>query len=202
MGNTKTFLAALLATLLNISSAGAVPITFGNAAVDRLDLQPPIVESGFQYEVVSGSGWELQTFFSNPGAALATFFNGQFAFPGDTIAFTRVGGGRFTFAAVDYRGLEGRGQDLLFAGFLAGAPTGQTLLITTNPDFFQTFASGFTTAIDRLTITVSSLEPTTGIIDNLVLDPVPEIRASSAAAPLACLALALVLVHDRRRRAV
>jgi hypothetical protein len=191
MGNTKSLLAALLATLLNISSVGAVPITFGNANVDRLDLQPPIVESGFQYNVVSGTGWELQTWFSNPGAALATFFSGQYAFPGDT-----------TFAAVDYRGLEGRGQDLLFAGFLAGAPTGQTLLITTNPDSFQTFASGFTTAIDRLTITVSSLESSAGIIDNLVLNPVPEIRASAAAVPLACLALALVLVHDRRRRAV
>ncbi len=160
---------AILVAMAGQVQAGL--ITFGTSNVDRLDLAGPQTEDGFTYEATIGDGWELQTTFGNPPAALTTFFNGEGAGVGDTVVFGAVGGGLFTFDSVDFRTISNANSDgILFTGSLGGSPT-ETLLLNFSTTSFSNIASGFTGLMDQLTLTIVTDGSNAALIDNLALTP-------------------------------
>ena len=172
-------LACVVALLVSSPAvATAATITFGNVPVDLLQNAGAQNEAGFTYQAF-GAGWELETNFSNPGAALATFFNGQGTTLGQRVDITRSGGGLFTFDAVDWRTvLDANSDDVVITGFLGGVAQG-TLALTGSTTAFQTAAFGFSGPIDLLRVQVSLVSGNNALIlDNFVVDaanvPVPE----------------------------
>ena len=193
----KALWASALALLLNFT-ASAVPITFGNVGLDLLSTAGVQSEAGFNYQA-TGTGWELETIFSNPGAALATFFNTQGTLPGQTVSFTLAGGGLFTFSAFDLAGPDSGATDPFnLVGFVSGVPT-QLFSGSSNSGTFLTFNPGFTAPIDRLDIVATGSAGRASIFDNLQLSAVatPEIDSAGSLLPLSFCAILLGL--GRRR---
>jgi len=199
MKSTILSLAASAAFLLLTLPAAAVPITFGNADVAVLSAAGVQSEADFNYEA-TGTGWELQTLFSNPGAALATFFNDQGTEPGQTVSFTLAGGGLFTFSSFDLRAVDDRPSDPFdLIGFVLGVPT-QLYSGAGTSSTFASFDPGFTAAIDRLDLVATGFIGRASIFDNLELNAVgtPEIDSAGGLLPLSFCAILLGL--GRRRR--
>lgn len=181
--------------------ASATTITFGDANIDRLDLAGSITESGFQYQVVIGTGWELQTDFGNPGAALTTFYNDESAALDDFVSITRSGGGAFTFDSVDFRTITSEDSDhIKISGLRNGSLVG-ALALTTPSTVFTTVASTFGGPVDKLFIEITSIGFSAAILDNFNLTeidvPLPATLPLFATG-LACLG---VVMHGRRSAA-
>jgi hypothetical protein len=173
---------ALAVLMLTSGQARADIITFGTTAIDRLDLAGPQVEGSFTYEAIVGEGWEIVDNYSNPGYSLKTRWNRENPVVGDTVEFVRTDGGWFTFDSVDFATvLSSNSDQVLFSGFLGSTIVGTLALdfSTSSPSAYQTVLSGFSDAIDRLTLEVTFHMNEAGgngaSIDNVVLTPtVPE----------------------------
>lgn len=179
------------------SFALAAVITFGNSAIDRLDLVGTQTEGVFSY-TASGDGWELQTLFGNPGASLTTFFNTQDADVGDTVDITRTGGGQFTFDSVDWRTITGsNSDDLVMEGFLSGGLVASLVLSGSSTTWVA--AGGFGGPVDLLRVRVTGDGANAMLLDNVTLT----VPASAVPEPagLALMALGLAGIGFRRKHA-
>ncbi len=169
---------ALAMLLLRPGQTQAEIITFGTVG-HVLTNDGPLTEGSFTYEATVGTGWEIQTTFGNPVAALATFFDNESSQESDEVKFARTDGGLFTFDSVDFLSLSSPlsanpPDQLLFSGFLGSSLIGTLPLEYSST--FQTVSSGISGAIDRLMLNVTfhSSVGSGAIVDNLVLTPVPE----------------------------
>jgi hypothetical protein len=171
-------------------------ITFGSSDIDRLDLAGTQTEGAFSYTSF-GEGWELQTEFGNPPAALVTFFNDEGPMVGDSVFFSMTNGGLFSFASVDFATAQSIGSDQVeFTGVRNGVVT-DTLVLSFSSTTFQTIQSNFSSSIDTLVIQVTNVNSNGAIFDNLVVNPVaiPEPTAFAAFS-----AIAVVMMSICRRR--
>ena len=176
MSRVKLVIATLALMLAVSAPAHAATITFGVSSLDNLASAGAQVEAGFTYSA-TGAAWELQTIFSNPGAAATTWFNGQLPNAGDFMTFSQIGGGLFTFDSIQWATVESTlgANDVIIEGFLGAALVG-SVAITGSSATFQT-QTGFAGPIDSLRIRVTSQALENAMqFDNLVLTPtaVPE----------------------------
>ena len=192
----RVWLCAMILFLGSAGSARADLITFGTSDIDRLDLAGTQTEGAFNYTAF-GDGWELQTVFGNPPAALVTYFNDEGSTAGNSVFFSRNNGGLFSFTSVDFRTILDNTSDTIeFTGVRNGIVTG-TLAVSFSTTSFQTLLSNFSDPIDTLVIQVIGEGTNAAVFDNLVLNPVaiPE--------PTACLVLgglAALLAGTSRQR--
>lgn len=144
-------------SVLHSSGAAAAVVTFQNLVIDQLSTTGVHTEAGFNYEATIGLGWEIQGIVGNPPSALATFFDDQASSVGDTVEFTKVGGGQFNFDSVDWRTLDdfSVNDQVSIVGYLSGSPT-YTLVLNALSVPFQTAVSGFGGPIDLLKVEVTS----------------------------------------------
>jgi hypothetical protein len=213
MRNTnRRFLAAKLAGLLTIvclsytARAETVTIgtsstdnlvqmvTFGTSSIDNLVLAGVQVEGPFEYQALTGLGWEIVNTADargNPPSALATYFN---RLPtdqniGDEVAFRLTSGGLFRFLSVDTRvNFNPPTSDrVLIAGTRNGALIGE---INPLPTVQYTTTSGFDGLIDTLTVRLTRIGNNAFWIDNVRLAIVPE-PATFATMGLALFCLAI-----------
>jgi hypothetical protein len=164
-------LTLLAASFLLPIYANATIITFGNTQV--IPFTGPAIEGPYTYQVITGNNWGLQNTFGNPIAALSTGPTGPPPV-GNRIDFFLTGGGTFTFDSFDFAGFSGPLADSVnFFGELNNVVTEQLLGFSTTSNIFQT-SVGFGGPIDLLRIEISSAGNTDLILDNLVLNQVPE----------------------------
>lgn len=181
------------------SSVQAATITFGTADVDNLASVGTLYEAGFEYSA-TGAGWELQTLLANPGAAAASYFNGQGSFFGDSINIVRTGGGLFQAVSLDYAKFSNTASDQVSViGYLGGVLQWSTPL--TGPATSYTTLSMPNSLIDQLVLFVTlGTQNSAMAIDNIVLTidgpAVPE-PGSLALAGMAGLGM---MVNAWRRR--
>jgi MYXO-CTERM domain-containing protein len=185
-------LVASAAIMVTAGVTNADVITFGNTAIDHLNQAGPQIEGNFSYTATVGDGWELQTIYGNPPAALVTFFNVEGAFVGDMVEFEHVGGALFMFESIDFRTISSSGSDqVVLTGYRDGAFV-DSLALDYSTTVFQTVPSGFSEYIDLLVMEVTFDGNNAGIYDNVVLTPIP--------APGALALLGLAGLACRRRR--
>jgi hypothetical protein len=178
-------------------------ITFGNVSRDIGNLGP-ITEGSYQYNAV-GASWSIQQNFGGPNPvvlpseALTTFF-GIPPTVGNTITFTRLDGGTFSFLSVDIFGrLPGVTNDVVQAqGFRNGTEVA-TLTLQSSVQAYKTVQAGplFNTPIDTLRFVETQSNSSSLIMDNVALQ-VPE----PASFFLVALAAPVLLVRWRQRRRV
>lgn len=168
---------AIAAALVTIGSfAGEVNaafITFGNTNVDPLFSSGPILEGGFTYQAF-GSAWDITTSLGNPGASLATAWNGAVPVIGQTVEVLSVNSSPFIFNSVDFRTLLLTSSDKLsFTGYFAGGTVG-TLILDYGSTTFITVPATFNSPIDRLVIEVTGHGNNSAFVDNISLSAIPE----------------------------
>lgn len=198
----KHLAAAVIATsLLCIAPfTRAVTIDFGNTNDVPFSPTETYIEDNFQFSVVSGNRWAIVNTVGNPPAALVVGSGGAIGI-GDTISVMQIGGGLFTFTALDFAsagsGSQSDGVDLI--GFVNGVQTHIFPNLTSSSTTFQTLDPLFLTPIDELRIVGASQAQAALLLDNFVFNPV------SAAVPeggsgVLLMALALTAVFGARCR--
>jgi len=190
--------ACCAAFLLSVAPARATTITFGTTNVDHLNVNSPRVEGDFTY-TATGAGWETETSFGNPGAALSTFFDNEPSAVGDHVDFIRTGGGTFSFVGLDWRTILGsNSDDVLVEGFL-GVTLVNSLSLTNSSQTFVS-ASGFGGPIDLLRVRVTAAG---GANNNAMLLDNINLSTTAATAPepasLTLLGMGLAALRLRRR---
>jgi hypothetical protein len=212
MTSRKLSLAAAVLFTSTLAAAGrADTVTFGDLNYDPLVTAGAQTESGFTYEVSSGDAWAVTSEQGNPSSALATYYNSGIPTSGDTVVFTRAGGGNFTFVSVDTWTLGGPGESdvVSISGYLGGSLVGSILLdsVPVSPsDPYATVLSTFAGAIDRLEVTVvesffeSPFRINSRILDNFEFGTAAAVPEPSSLA-LAGVGGLVVAVLARRRHA-
>jgi hypothetical protein len=168
---------AFAATIIAIMSLGvetnAALITFGEMYVDPLATAGPITEGEFTYQAF-GSAWDITTALGNPGASLATAWNGAIPVVGQTVEVRATSSSPFFFHSVDFRTVLSSSSDaLVLTGYLTGETVG-TLILDYSATTFATIASPFNDPIDLLVIRVADHGNNSALVDNLSLSVVPE----------------------------
>lgn len=177
------------------SYALASVLTFGNTNVDRLDLAGTQSEDSFSY-TASGAGWELETTYGHPGAALATFFNGEGSSVGNTVDIMLTGGGLFTFDSVDWKTVGIPGDDVVLEGFLSGGLV-DSLTLSADSRAWVT-AGGFGGPVDLLRVRITGgLGNSAMVLDNVNLTIVDHVPAPAS---LTLIALGLAGIRYRRKQ--
>lgn len=152
------------------SGAFASTFDFGTDSVDRLDLNGPLTQDGFE-GAATGDGWEAQTLFSMGGAALTTFFNGQGSDVGDTFELTRTDGDVFGFGGLAWRTISGDDSDqVLVEGLAGGFVTGSLALTESSTDFLFAGGNAGFGLIDTLRFTVTFDGSNAMLFDDVILD--------------------------------
>jgi hypothetical protein len=194
------FVVAAVAAIIHPAWGDVTTITFGTVSRDIGD-KGPITEGAYQYNAV-GTSWSIEQDYGGidpvvlPSEALATFF-GIPPIVGNTVSFTRLGGGTFNFRSVDIFGrLPQVTNDVVQAeGFVNGIEVA-TLTLQSSVQAYTTVQAGpmFDTPIDSLRFEETQSNGSGLFMDNLVLQ-VPE----PASFLLISLAAPGLLVRRRRR---
>lgn len=196
--------AAFAASLLFVAptlARGAV-IDFGTTPNTKLPPGSTYVEDGFQLTSVSGSRWAIYAALGHPGSALIAGDTGSIGV-GDTISIVRVGGGLFTFDAVDFASfLSGQSDAVNLVGLVGGSQTQLFSNLTSSIQTYQTLAPRFGAAIDELRIVGAAPHSTSLDLDNLVLTPsaIAAVPEPASGALLGVGLLGLCLAARRRAR--
>jgi hypothetical protein len=150
-------------------AAGAMTLGFGSASIDRLDLNGPIIESGFQHAAVIGDAWEIRGHQGHPAGALTTRFSGATSTAGQMVELTRVGGGLFSFDSVEASSgtLDYKPRDqITITGYRGGVAVGSTALGGDTLNYLA-ITSSFAALADTLRIAVTATGPASLSLDNL-----------------------------------
>jgi hypothetical protein len=153
--------------MLGAVQARADMITFGTATILTVGTR---TEGAFTYIELVSQTWQVTAAVGNPPAALGTFPG-----VGNQLDFFLTNGGLFTFESFDFAALISSSvvsADRNIFGEVGGVKTQQLLGIDSNSATFQTALSGFTAAIDRLRMEVSTPGATSLVLDNFRFTPV------------------------------
>lgn len=158
---------ALLA--LPLFPAHGVVVDFGATVEDDFDPTETYTEDGFIFTVVSGDEWAIGNGFGNPAESLIAGDLGAVGV-GSLITVMRVGGGLFTFDAVDFGSDSDRQTDAVdLIGLVDASETESVLnLHSLTTGFTAGFDPGFGAAIDKLHIVGGAGGEDSLYLDNFV----------------------------------
>jgi hypothetical protein len=201
MKHLKYLAATVIAASLLVTApfARAVTIDFGSTDIGNFLPTDTYTEDNFQFTVVSGGQWGIVDFNGNPPSGLVVGISGPVG-SGDTISVMQIGGGLFTFTALDFAsrtGAQTDGVDLI--GLVSGVQTQIFPNLTSNTTTFLTLNPLFLTPIDELRIVGASQGSTALILDNFVFNPVSA-GVPEAGSSLLLMALALTALLVTRYR--
>jgi VPDSG-CTERM motif len=148
----------------------AATIDFGNTPTSQFTTT--YTEDNFQFTVVSGTHWWFADNVGNPPSALEAGHNSTIGV-GDTISVMQLGGGLFSFAALDYSEIfQGFGASIgvNLIGLVNGVQTNMFANLNSSLGSSQTLNPLFLTPIDELRIVGASGGHASLILDNFVFD--------------------------------
>jgi hypothetical protein len=173
----KHLVAVIIAASLLCASpfARAVTIDFDTATNIPFTPTETYTEDSFQFTVVSGSAWAINPTptAGNPASGLVVGYGAAIGI-GDTISVVQVGGGVFTFTALDFASAgnlqQSDGVNLI--GYVNGVQTSIFPNLNSTQSSFQTLNPLFLTPIDELRIVGASQGARGLLLDNFVFNPV------------------------------
>ena len=170
-------------------------IDFGNTLDFPFSPTETYAEDNFQFTVISGVQWAIQQNRGNPPSALVAGAVGPIGI-GDTISIMQVGGGLFSFTALDFAAFSSFQSDgVSLIGFVNGVQTQIYSNLNSSSNSFTTLNPLFLTPIDELRIVGASQGDVALVLDNFVFDAVgaavPETGSSIMLMALALTALLL-----------
>jgi len=181
------------------STTHAAIIDFGNASDLPFASPDTYTEDGFRFTAVSGSQWQLATNAGNPPSGLSAGASNAIGI-GDVISVARVGGGLFTFAAVDYASFASTNSDgVNLIGLVNNVQTAIFNNLTSAQIGFLTLNPNFASPIDELRIVGASQGDASLTLDNFVLN---EVNAVPEPGTLALLGVGLFGMAVARRRQI
>ena len=158
--------------LCTASFARAVTIDFGTTDDNPFSPTETYTEDNFRFTVVSGSEWAITNQGGNPASALGAGAQNAVGI-GDTISVMQLGGGLFSFTALDFASFRPQPSDgVNLIGLVNGVQTQMFSNLSSSTTSFQTLNPLFLAPIDELRIVGSSQATETLLLDNFVFNPV------------------------------